>query len=75
MAEISPNREHWRAQSERRIASRAERGEQTKPASAICNFWIKNKAGPFLGIFDAAIFWTSLNPAAPRRDEPAFDDQ
>jgi hypothetical protein len=26
MAEISPNREHWRAQSERRIASRAERG-------------------------------------------------
>ena len=28
-----------------------------------------------VSLFGAAIFWTSLNPAALRRDEQAFDDR
>jgi hypothetical protein len=35
-------------------------------------FLDKEQSRPLLGIFDAAIFWTSLNPAAPRHDEPAI---
>jgi hypothetical protein len=35
-------------------------------------FLDKEQSRPLFGIFDAAIFWTSLNSAAPRHDERAI---